>query len=102
VSSLDFNPGTIIEAFNDHGVDYVVIGAVAAIAQDAPIDATTDIDFVPSKSRENLERLSLTLFALGARVRTDVDDVGLAFDPSHGFLGEKKMLNLVCGYAGSA
>jgi hypothetical protein len=38
----------IIDAFNRFGVDYVVIGAFAAIAQAVPIPPTMDIDFYAS------------------------------------------------------
>ena len=38
----------IIGAFNRFAVDYVVIGAFAAIAQAVPIPPTMDIDFYAS------------------------------------------------------
>lgn len=56
---------------NRHQVSYVVIGAFAAIAQQAPIPATRDIDLTPEASQENLARLSLALKELGARIRTE-------------------------------
>lgn len=98
MSSHEFNPGAIIKAFNEHRVQYVVIGAFAAIAQHAPIGATTDIDFVPSKSPENLERLSTALRDLDARIRVASEVDGFAFDPTSDFLEGMKMLNLVCQF----
>lgn len=41
----------ILAALNRRGVRYVVIGAFAAIAQGAPIDATYDIDVTPQRGR---------------------------------------------------
>jgi hypothetical protein len=52
------NPAAIVAALNRNQVRYVIIGAFAAIAQQAPIPATRDIDFTPETSRENLARLS--------------------------------------------
>ena len=48
----------IVEVLNRHGVDYIVIGAFAAIAQRAPIPATRDIDLTPDTTVENLNRLT--------------------------------------------
>jgi hypothetical protein len=50
-----------VAALNRNQVRYVVIGAFAAIAQQAPIPATRDIDFTPDAGQENLARLSLAL-----------------------------------------
>jgi len=49
--------------FNRHRVDYIVIGAFAAIAQGAPIEATHDVDVTPRRDEENLRRLSEALRA---------------------------------------
>src|SRR5258708_28996747 len=65
------NPAAIVASLNQHQVRYVVIGAFAAIAQQAPIPATRDIDVTPEASRENLARLSQALIDLGARIRTE-------------------------------
>jgi hypothetical protein len=48
----------IIDAFNRFAVDYVVIGAFAAIAQAVPIPPTMDIDFYASPDLLNLDRLA--------------------------------------------
>lgn len=60
------NPAAIVAALNRHQVRYVIIGAFAAIAQQAPIPATRDIDVTPEMSQENLARLSQALTDLGA------------------------------------
>lgn len=77
----------IVAVLNRHGVRYVVIGAYAAIAQQAPIRATRDIDFTPDTSPDNLERLSAALKELGARIRTDAAPEALPFDHNGRSLG---------------
>jgi hypothetical protein len=69
----------ILAALNNRGVRYVVIGAFAAIAQGAPIEATYDIDVTPQRDPENLERLSLALRDLYAgTAAADGDHVHVA------------------------
>jgi len=74
----DFEPGQILRALEAHHVQYVVIGAIAAIAAGAPI-LTTDIDVTPEGSQENLERLALALRDLDAKLRTPTAAAGIAF-----------------------
>jgi hypothetical protein len=74
------NAAAIVEVLNRHGVDFVVIGAFAAIAQQAPIPATRDIDLTPGTTADNLNRLSAALKELGAQIRTDAVEGGLPFD----------------------
>ncbi len=81
---------------NRHGVEYVVIGAFAAIAQQAPIPATRDIDLTPSTSNENLARLSAALHELEARTRADGVPDGLPFDHDGVSLGRVRVWNLIC------
>ncbi|HEY5266749.1 MAG TPA: hypothetical protein VIJ40_08050 [Acidimicrobiales bacterium] len=88
----------IIDAFNRFKVDYVVIGAFAAIAQDVPIPPSMDIDFYASPDQLNLERLSKTLEFLDAKIRVNDLDEGIAFDRSSEFLGRMQMLNLTCEF----
>jgi len=88
----------IASVLNRHGVAYVVIGAFAAIAQQAPIDPTRDIDFTPDDSRQNLERLSAALEELGTRIRTDAVPEGLPFDHDAGSLARAAMWNLQCSF----
>jgi hypothetical protein len=88
----------IVAALNRHGVRYVVIGAYAAIAQQAPIPATRDIDVTPESSRANLVRLSKALKELGARVRTESEPKGLPFDHTAASLGAAVCWNLICPF----
>lgn len=94
----DADPAAIGRVFNRHGVKYVVIGAFAAIAQQAPIPPTRDIDFTPEDSVGNLRRLSGALHELDARIRTDAVDDGLPFDHDASSLKRSDVWNLVCRY----
>jgi hypothetical protein len=86
----------IVAVLNRHGVRYLIIGAFAAIAQQAPIPPTRDIDLTPEHSSGNLTRLSAALKELGARIRTDGLPGGLPFDHDGASLGRAAMWNLVC------
>ena len=87
MTSPSLDATAILEVLNRHAVEYVVIGAFAAIAQHAPIPATRDIDLTPSASSENLSRLSAALHELDARIRADGAPVGLPFDHDGPSLG---------------
>jgi hypothetical protein len=93
-----FDAAVILEALNRHGVEYVVIGAFAAIAQQAPIPVTRHIDLTPSTSVENLSRLSAALHELDARIRADGVSEGLRFDHDGPSLGRAKVWNLICAH----
>ena len=60
----------IIEVFERHAVDYVVIGGEAARARGWP-DQTEDVDLTPERSKENLSRLADALEDLDAGFRVD-------------------------------
>jgi hypothetical protein len=86
----------ILAALNGRGVQYVVIGAFAVIAQGAPIDVTYDVDVTPQRDPDNLERLSLALGDLDARIRVNDLDEGLPFSHDARSLARMDMLNLTC------
>jgi len=94
----ELNAAAIVAALNRHQVRYVVIGAFAAIAQQAPIPATRDIDLTPETSQENLARLSLALTELGARIRTESVPDGLPLSHDATSLGAAETWNLICDY----
>jgi hypothetical protein len=58
----------ILSALDEHGVDYVLIGGLAAVAHGSAIP-TTDIDVVPDADRANLGRLAAALRDLDAKLR---------------------------------
>jgi len=95
-SEPELNAAAIVATLNRHQVRYVIIGAFAAIAQQAPIPATRDIDLTPEASQENLARLSLALKELGARIRTEAVPQGLPFSHDATSLAAADVWNLIC------
>jgi hypothetical protein len=79
-------------------VRYVVIGAFAALAQQAPIEPTRDIDFTPQMTNANLRRLSAALKELDAHIRTPDAPDGLPFDHDATSLGQATVWNLICRF----
>lgn len=63
-----FDPERVIRVLNTHEVLYVLVGGSAAVLHGANY-ATNDIDVCPSTDRENLDRLSVALTELNARLR---------------------------------
>jgi hypothetical protein len=59
----------ILRALVAHDVQFVLIGAMAAIARKVPV-VTYDVDITPAKGPENLEKLAAALQGLGAKRRT--------------------------------
>jgi hypothetical protein len=59
---------TLLERLAASGVEFVLVGGLAAVAQGAPI-TTFDVDIVPRRTPENIERLLQLLAGLGARYR---------------------------------
>ncbi len=62
-----FDPHRICEVLNDEDVDFVLIGGLAAVLHGSPLP-TIDVDLVPERSDENLERLATALNRLGAKL----------------------------------
>lgn len=62
------DPVPIIEALERHGVRHLIVGAMAARLNGAPI-VTGDLDVTPATDEENLERLVTALDELGATFR---------------------------------
>ena len=59
-----------LELLSRHGVDFLVVGGVAAVLQGAPI-VTFDVDVVHARTKDNVGRLQAALAELGARYRAD-------------------------------
>ncbi len=58
----------IIESRDRHGVEYLLVGGMAARFYGAA-RTTKDVDLVPNSHAENLDRLAMTLRDLGAFLR---------------------------------
>lgn len=68
-------PLEILACLERHGVDYVVVGMLAATIHGSPF-ATLDADICPDAEPENLERLARALREMDAQLRSD-DPLGL-------------------------
>jgi hypothetical protein len=82
----EFNPVPILELLDEHGVRFVVIGAIAAIAQGYPLN-TGDLVVTPARDPDNLERLAAALLELDARLRVSGEPEGVAFPIDADYLG---------------
>lgn len=91
--SQNFDPASIVEALDRHGVLYVLIGGYAAQLYGAR-RPTNDLDIAPSNQLENLDRLAAALRELGAGIRIDDSDTGLPFSCTAESLRGMQMLNL--------
>ena len=68
----------LLSALDRHGVDYVLIGGLAARLHGSPL-LTEDIDITPAVDQENLTRLAAALRELEARLR-GAEDVDFPLD----------------------
>ena len=82
----EFDPKPILATLNAHEVRYVVVGAIAAIAQGYPLN-TADLDVTPARDPGNLARLADALLALDARLRVPGDEAGVEFPIDASSLG---------------
>lgn len=80
------DPKRLISTLVAHDVRFIVIGAIAAIAQGGPF-ITQDLDLTPERQPENLERLADALKRLDARLRIPGDPSGIEFPIEPRFLG---------------
>lgn len=90
----EFDPESLLATLERHGVDYVLIGGLAATLHGAAY-VTYDVDITPDVSAANLGRLSAALIELDARSRVDGDPDGLPFDHDAASLARGSTWNLV-------
>jgi hypothetical protein len=88
-----FDPEAMLRVLERRGVDYVLIGGLAATLHGSP-HVTADVDIAPDATRANLRRLAEALDDLDARVRTEGEPDGLPFDRSAEMLSRTAFLNL--------
>jgi len=72
--SGDFDPQQILGLLTAHGVDFVVIGGIAAVLHGSA-RVTQDLDVCFATDDANLDVLGKVLIELGARLRGVADDV---------------------------
>jgi hypothetical protein len=68
------DPTRALGVLHQHGVRFIAIGAVAAIAQGYPL-TTADTDVTPQRDPENYVRLAAALVELNAKLRTPTGSV---------------------------
>jgi len=70
----EFRPRALLAHLVAHGVDFVVIGGIAAILHGSERN-TFDLDICPAQDRGNLEVLGKALIEIDARLRGIDEDV---------------------------
>lgn len=90
---MTFAPDRLLATLGRHGVDFVVIGGLAATIHGSTM-ATFDVDVTPGATRDNLARLSAALTELGARIRNDEGGPGLRFNHDAASLADAQVWNL--------
>ena len=76
--AVPYRPDKLLEVLERHGVQYVVIGGLAAELRGSPY-ATRDVDVTPSRERANLGRLADALRELDAKLRISGVDGSVEF-----------------------
>lgn len=84
----------ICRVLAEHGVEFVVIGGVAARLHQTG-HATVDIDVCPARTKDNFKRLASALGSLGARLRIEGDPDGVAFEPHPDLLANMTTMTLI-------
>lgn len=93
---MSFDPVAICRILSERGVKFVVLGGFAAVVHGSPVP-TEDIDVIPSRDTENLEKLAGALQEMNAAIRTSDGPVHTRIDA--GFIANMpNMLNLVTDY----
>ncbi len=77
----EFRPTRLLRKLVDGGVDFVVIGGVAAVVHGS-VQITRDLDICPSGEGANVDRLDRALVTL--RARLSGLDAGTRFETDHG------------------
>lgn len=89
----EFDPVAALRVLVENGVEFVVVGGIAARLRGAPL-LTQDVDITPSNERRNLERLAAALEKLDARLRTATEPDGVPFPFDPGLLEAAKVWTL--------
>ncbi len=74
-----FDPLALLTLLDDHDIEFVVIGGVAAAALGSPM-VTFDLDICYARHRENLERLADALREVNATLRGVSEPVPFLLD----------------------
>ena len=75
----EFDPFEMCRILNDENVDYVVLGGFAANLLGSPI-TTRDLDVIPDRAEDNLDRLGRALTRMNAKIRIAGEPVATKID----------------------
>lgn len=84
----------ILRALHGHGVEFILVGGVAAVLQGAPVD-TFDVDVVHCRTAQNIARLLSVLESIEAVFRLQPER---RLKPTSSHLAGPGHLNLVTRY----
>jgi hypothetical protein len=79
VNARQFDPTPLLKALQRHGVDFIVVGAAAAVSQGSPLP-TLDLDVTPARDQENIQRIVAALIDVDAKFRTPTEPVAFPID----------------------
>lgn len=91
MAAADFRPRGQLAHLTAYGIDFVVVGGIAATLQGTSRD-TFDLDICPAMDRANLDLLGRALIDIDARLRGIEEDV--PFVPDGRTLGSMEILTL--------
>src|SRR5919197_24604 len=75
----EFRVDRLLRVLTAHGVDFVIVGGIAATLLGSARD-TFDLDICPASDRANLDALGKALLELGARLRGVDESVPFILD----------------------
>ena len=93
---MKFDPVSICRVLSERDVKFVVLGGFATVIHGSPVP-TEDIDVIPSRDMENLERLASALQEMNAAIRTSDGPVHTRIDGAF-IASMPNMLNLVTDF----
>jgi hypothetical protein len=70
----EFRPRGLLDHLTGHGVDFVIVGGIAAVLHGSERN-TFDLDICPAQDSANLDALGTALVEIDARLRGIEDDV---------------------------
>ena len=88
-----FDPDEILRVLHRHGVEFVLIGGMAAALHGSDV-VTFDLDLAPRSEQDNLRRLALALRDLDASIRIEGEPDGIDLDSHADLLERAQVLNL--------
>lgn len=87
----DFDPGELLRRLTAAGVDFVIVGGIAAVLLGSP-RMTRDLDITYAPDPVNMEALGTVLIDLDARLKGVEDDVPFTADGR--MIGQTEILTL--------